>query len=776
MWPQVQRENNMSKAGKAKTVTRAARRQIVPAIDPGLLSPNNDSGSRERTGKNLLRTLRGVCHHYSSSKIPDFSINTSRLDEWLQQSMNDERTGFLSAFVDQASMIQSNLHYRIVGSKSLVQRTLDLLHASEGGEGFRKLIKMTALNFYCSNFGGAVYLDRTDPVTASYLPNADKWYWNTPPVQAMYATDSTLFRPNGDYVYPYTYDGEPWSRYDFFKVVSMPSTMLKTWGVGRCPLWRCIQIARMTSATYEHIYNTLSPDTAKGIITIKGMTGDEFLAAMSGSEATNEEDEVFKSGFVNGDDLGDIVVLADREDEIVVKFVTLSRLPDGFFIDQWVRWTLTSFATNLGFPLEEFIGMPANRLLGQSGSEVEAGQQRGATKGGREFINQFQEYLQALVIPDSVGFEFADRDEAAELNDVAIKERRAKMVIDLFQATQLAIINKGDENIDTLIESRAAGEHILDREEARRLLVEWDVLPTWITNQPHENMTIDDAMYDVDQARLNRYREWARDKREIQRLAQSPTGEPVILRDSWVDRATGFVRERELTLWEDDADLKRPTNWVGGFPGGVEVAVPPASWKRRTSRKPITLELAQDSDHTKELARIIRKLLLAQVAYLHDDLSMDGFAPMTEMASKKDNDAAVSRLYAVTQLGRDSLLGRSNAPDAALGDIASRNLKYARERWAALLDEGKPPAGVPFRESFDDELRSVVEDTLKDIKPAPAGTAVLDPAMVALAELEDHLRIRAKEWALEEVEFAFGFGRRMTGDVMGIDDPELVAA
>lgn len=748
------------KAGTAKVVTRAARRQITPALEPGSLASTPD-GRTTAQRRRLLSSLQSVCNHYSNEQIPQFSMQTSRLDQWLQSSLNEEKTGFLSSFVDQASMIQSNLHYRLVGSKSLVQRTLDLLHASEGGEGFRKLIKMTALNFYSSNFGGAVYLDRTDPVIASYLPNSDKWYWSTPPVQAMYATDSTLFQPNSDYVYPYTYDGQPWSRYDFFRVVSMPSTVLKTWGVGRCPLYRCIQIARMTSALYTHVYDVLSPDSAKGIVTVYGMRPDEFLAALSGSEAVNEQDAVTRaSGETMGDVLGDVVVLADDEQEIKVKFTTLSRIPDGFFVDQWVRWTLTSFATNLGFPLEEFIGMPSNSLLGQSGSQVEAGVSRGASKGGSDFKNSFQENLQAYVIPDSVLFQFAERDESAELSDLSIREKKATIIQNLFEATQLAIINKGEENQDTLIESRAAGEHIISKDEARQMLDAWDVLPIKLTNTLNADIIVDDSTFDLPVHRLRELRERVRETEQVKRMAVNPTDEPVVMYDSFVDRVSGFVQSRETVLWKSDQELTRPTNWAGvTLTGGTYDLALPGAYKRRVPSKKITAEMALDSEHASDIARILRKNMLAQIDYLNDsELSLDGFVRLKDLISKKDIEMLTSRIYALCQLGRDGIIGRRKIPDSAAAEIASENLRYAKHRCDKLV------GGM-----LDGDVMSVIEEVLGKV-PESTAEFILDPRLQVMPALEERLRPLAHELASQESFQAFAAGGQNAVDVLGIKE------
>lgn len=753
----------MSKrSGQGRVVTRAARRVITPAIEPGSIRSNADG--QARSNRRLLNSLQALCNHYNTEKIPDFTANTRRLDQWLQSSLNDERTGFLSAFVDQASMIQSNLHYRITGAKSLVGRTLDLLHASEGGDGFRKLIKMTALNFYSSNFGGAVFLDRTEPVVASYLPNVDKWYWSTPPVEAMYATDSTLFASNNDYVYPFTYDGEPWSRYDFFRVVSMPSTVLKTWGIGRCPLYRCIQMARMTSALFEHVLNALSPNTAQGVITIKGMSGDEFLAAMAGSESVNEEDNAFRAGYAEGGMLGDIVVLADRDEEIAVKYVQLSRIPDGFFVDQWVRWTLTSFATNLGFPLDEFIGMPSGRLLGQSGAEVQSSATKGSTKGGADFKNSFNDALQAYAIPDSVLFQFADRDETSELAEISIRSAKAKVIIDLFEATQIAIISKGDPANDTLLEAKSKGTHVISRDEARLLLDTWDVLPIKLTGSLNADLIIDDSIYSLSQVRLKEKREQAMDTPQIRRLAANPTSEPVVAHDSWVDKVTGFVNERELVLWDDANELARPTLYRGvSLPESDADSTGPNVFKRRLSNKKVTKQMALESEHAGVVTRLLRKNMLAQA-----EASLGEFVPLREIVTAKDADMIIGRLYALVQMGRDTLIGSRQLSDMRVAELAGRSLQYAKDRWIALLGDGRAPEPTTLEETLDDEVGRMVEVTVTANQPDPTATITLDPTHAIMAALEEYIRPRAAEIGDREAGLAFEAGRYLASEIANI--------
>lgn len=744
------------KAGQAQVVTRAANRKILSAIQPGSLENTKDG--KTMFARRLYKQLQTMCSTWANDKIPPFSANTAPLDRWLQGQLDEERTGFLAAFIDQAAMITSNLHYRLIGSRPLVSRTLDILNSSEGSEGFRKLLKINSLNFYCSNFGGAVYLNRSEPVQASYLPNADKWYFTTPPVENMYATDSTLFQNNNDFIFPFSYDGELWNRYDFFRIVSMPSTRLSTWGVGRCPLWRCIQMSRMMNAVYDHVYGSLSPDTARGVITVKGLSTQEFLEALSGSEAVNESDELSRDGALIGDGLGDIVVLADREEEIIVKYVTMSRLPDGFFIDAWTRWSLSVYSSSLGYSLDEFLGSPSNRLLGQSGAEVTQNAQRTSTKGGSELATLFQNALQANVIPPTVQFEFSARDIDNELQDVQLKQAKADLVISLFEANQPAIINKGDVNIDTLLEAKARGSHVIDRDEARRLLTELGVV-SWLSEERNPDIVLDDSSYDLSTYRLKSYREEFRESKYIQRLAMQPVGDQVVLYENWVDRM-GFQKERELVLWDDDRDLIRPTNWMGvDLSARSADNIGPNDFKRRTPNKKITKEMALDSDHASVITRLLRKHLLRQA-----ESSIEEFVPIKSLISDKDSEVIVGRIYAITQAGRDSVLNRRKISDQHIAELAGRSLQYAKDRWAALLGNSESPQSSRLDETIDQEIGRMVEVTLA----ANPQIGDEDTLPVIMSALEEYIKPRALEIGQREAGLAFDAGADLAIEIVNI--------
>ena len=90
-----------------------------------------------------------------------------------------------------------------------------------------------------------------------------------------------------------------------------------------------------------------------------------------------------------------------------------------------------------------------------------------------------QEGLQSHVMPRTVHFEFAGRDDDVEMTETTILTNKINALVKLFEATQPAIIVRGESEFDqlqdTVLEAKARGTHIINHEEARLLAQDWGI-------------------------------------------------------------------------------------------------------------------------------------------------------------------------------------------------------------------------------------------------------------------------------------------------------------
>lgn len=415
--------------------------------------------------------------------------------------------------------------------------------------------------------------------------------------------------------------------------------------------------------------------------------------------------------------------------------------------------------------------MPANRLLGESGAEVEAGQSRASSKGQAEFTNILLESLQQLVIPDQVHFEFSERDPSQALGQIDTQSKKVEMLVSLFEATQTAVINRGDELGDTLLEARARGTHLMTSEEARRLGVEWEILPSWFTLS-NRDVTATDLYEDTDQVRLRYLRQEYREKPAAYRMAANPKGEPVILYENRVDRDTGLVYESEMVLWDDDNQLSRPAAWAGAGDGKLGVlrsASTPTDWGPTKNRKakPVRLEHATDSDHTDKITRLLRRRMLEASRQRNEG----GLSEMKSFLQRDEQESITSNLYALGQLGAQAVYGRLSLQDTQKAAIAGGALSYAAKRTDVLLDKleeklAKPSGSIrpdnPWRKrSLDDDLKEAYEAAKLD------ADVLADQGATFEGCLEERVKSLARQVALSEATHAFACGQYVAAKVLG---------
>jgi len=494
-------------------------------------------------------SLRGWVSSMAKKPVPQRKPDTRELDRWLSEFWECEP--YLAGMLDQVCMIHANRGWSVMGGKRLVDQFTRKLHGVEGGRGWRYLKRVQALSYLTSNFGGTVEIGR------SRLPRPmANGSWRLAPVESLYSMDPTLCRLRNDPSYPLEYDNvrdAPWSCYDYYSVVSMPSNREPFFGSGTCPLYRCVKLAQITSGLFDHMNRALNPDKKQGFLSIFGLSFKQFMGLIRESKAANRNDNV------GMDEMGDYVILADNQIKPEMELLQLTRIPEGVDITEWANLVWIGYAMNLGFQPEEFIGSHNNTLLGQSGAEVAAGERRASSKGGGDFILQDQEMMQRLVVPERLHWEYMERDPAAEFGDVEVVAAKAQVIRELFEAVSISDIDEGERIID----AQRSSPKLLSVQEARRWAVEWGVMPKWITAE-EENVTESD----VGQLRMKRLRDEAMGSERFRRSLEYSRDEPVVQYKYWVDVEKsrdrddyGRAMSSTVMLWSSGAEALRPMVW-----------------------------------------------------------------------------------------------------------------------------------------------------------------------------------------------------------------------
>jgi hypothetical protein len=388
---------------------------------------------------NLFNQIYGVAKEAIFNE-PPYAADSSRLDTWLSKVVKKEP--YLLGILQSVVSIDKNRGWTVVGGKIQVKKFVTILHNFQTAPdlyGWRNGLSVSAQNFYQSNLGAVVEIGRSQA---------------NGPLAALYTVDPTKCSLTGKTESPLKYKNGPrdkqfWEPTDYFRVTSFPSPTEAMNGLGMCAAYRCIELAKLLVSVFEHDKEQLGSKAPKGILTINGISLNQWLQSLEESTA---ELKSLEREYYSG-----VQVLASEGDpEIKVGLTSLSNLPAQFDQRQFADMIIYGYALAFGYDPREFWPVSSGAL----GTSVESESQyrRASSKGGLDFILGFQERLQDE-LPETVEFEFEQRDVHGDISEVEFSKQKFEIIDQLYQSVN------------------AKGETLVTYAEARQLLVDAKLIP-----------------------------------------------------------------------------------------------------------------------------------------------------------------------------------------------------------------------------------------------------------------------------------------------------------
>lgn len=441
--------------------------------------------------------------------------NSTARDQWLRDYVLKEP--HLVGVLNSAVTIDKNRGWSITGGRNQVNRYVAVMHSAEDGMGWRYYFGRSGRSFYGTDMGSV---------------NENGREGGGGPLRALYNVDSARCQLTGKRSAPLRYKPRrggqfEWGPDDFFRVSSLPSDDEAYFGLGFCAVSRCLDLAKLMVAVYEHDQEKLGARAPKGLLIIKGLRQDQWEEALEVREAKLNSKHWEYFGAV-------ATLLSEGPDEIDAKLVALSQLPEGFDLEKFTNLLMFGYALAFGYDPSEFWPVQFGAL--GRGRETEVQHRKATGKGGMDHISSYQERLQQE-LPESVHFEFEQRDTEGDILDAELADRIAGWVSRLYEA------------------GRQQGEGLLDREQALSLLVEKGVIPEeWsITEEDVEGTDVED----VDR--------WLRTEREraltlprVLRAVETWPQQPIV---KYTYDPLRYPLGRQRVLWAMGADALRRQNW-----------------------------------------------------------------------------------------------------------------------------------------------------------------------------------------------------------------------
>lgn len=357
---------------------------MVKSVQPRLNSTNDGGG------------LFAAYYLYKLSEEMPYIQDSRKRDVWLREYVKKEPN--LQGVVSTVVAIDKNRGWRMIGGRNQVARFSRMLHDIEvapGVTGWRTAISHLSQSFWVTDMGGLLEIGREG---------------KNGPMRALYSLDPARCKLTGKSNYPLSYYPRNGKKIiqlrdvDYIRVASLPSTDEYMNGLGYSAVSRCIELAKIMLAVYEHDKEQLGALAPQGLLLLNGISQSQWEKAMTIRDANLEglDREYFSK----------VAVLASAAATVDAKLVSLSSLPTGFDLREWMDMLMYGYALCFGYDPSEFWPVQFGAI--GRGTETEIQHEKATGKGRLDCVLGLQEQLQDN-LPESVEFLFDQRDEKGDL-------------------------------------------------------------------------------------------------------------------------------------------------------------------------------------------------------------------------------------------------------------------------------------------------------------------------------------------------------------------------
>lgn len=487
-------------------------------------------------------TLRWVT--LAADEEPPYIPDSRVRDRWLSSFWR--REPHLAGVLSSVNAIDSNRGWAMIGGRNQVARFTSVLKNAEDGAGWRQYISQQSTAYYTADIGALTETGRDG---------------KNGPLRALYHLDPTKCRLTGNRNAPlqYQFSKNLWTDNDFFRMVSLRNILEEYRGLGMCAISRILDLSKIMLAIYNNELETLGARAPKGLLLLQNISEGQWKEAMKARDAALDSEMRKYYNAV-------AVIATEGVDTIDAKLVALSQLPIGFDLKVFTDLLMFAYALAFNYDPIEFWPVQAGQL--GRGRETDIQHRKGTGKGGLNFMLAFQEQIQQQ-LPETVYFEFEQRDQQGVLLDAEVAQAWANVVTTLYGGKQNTapgpnggagggpkqpkdLSKKGvptPTTGDATTQITAAQDGVITREEARSLLASQGVIPSsWIALNEEVIST------DTKSIEQRQQREMLMENETIRRAAYQFPNEPIV--------RYNFLTNRTEILFDQGRDASKATRFT----------------------------------------------------------------------------------------------------------------------------------------------------------------------------------------------------------------------
>jgi hypothetical protein len=431
-------------------------------------------------------------------QVPDYMADSRRRDTWLQSFWM--REPHWAGVVGQLTLINAGRGWTLTGGRNQVRKFTTILHEAENGAGWRQYIKQQVQSYYTTDLNAVTEVGRAG---------------RNGPLRAVYHTDTARCKLTGNpkaplRYYPPTGRYQEWGANDFFRMAANPYSNESFNGLGFCATSMAFEMVKLLYSVWMHDQEKAGARMPQGLLLLEGIGQEQWTEAIEARKVDLDAEQRRYFG-------GLYVFFSEGQEQLNHRLIGLSELPANFDRKTFIDQCMYAYALVLGMDPSEFWPVQFGSM--GRGTETQVQHEKALTKGASEFALTYQEQLQRE-LPDSLLFEFAQRDAQGELLDAQVDQAWADVAA-------------------TLMGSQTQGVPMVDTHWIPSFLVQKGVWPEEWTVEAEESVATDT--------------EEARSRVEVRRAAELFPDEPIV-RYHWPSG-------KEIVLWER-GDLVQRKLWV----------------------------------------------------------------------------------------------------------------------------------------------------------------------------------------------------------------------
>lgn len=344
----------------------------------------------------------------AADAITPWGRNVRKRDQDLRDFWPTET--YLAGAVASVSFRNSTLDWEIKGPDVLTEAVRQMLESAIAGDSFGwvPFILKFSQDLFTQDNGAFIELIR-DPGT-----DANSRFQNeNAPVIGIAHLDSGQCTRTGDPEYPIVYTDRAGNlhRMAWYQIVPFsdyPSAIERMNGVGYCATSRALRVAQIMRSIFIYKDEKVSGRHFKQIHFVSGVARQEIK-----DELKRGQEEANNSGLVRFI-LPSIVAGLDPEKPVSTATIDLASLPDGFDLDQEMKWYISGLALAFGVDYQEFAPLPGGNIGSSAQSMILHRKTSG--KNPAVFMRILADALKNYgAFPRGVTMTFNDKDEQEEL-------------------------------------------------------------------------------------------------------------------------------------------------------------------------------------------------------------------------------------------------------------------------------------------------------------------------------------------------------------------------